>query len=116
MRLIIRKKTDNELENSLITPTTTKTEFKTFLTSVLKQASSEEKESLFLGGLKCHNKPSDDFLNMSIMEQIIVDFLRNNEFPKKVHIICDSSESVRRHKQVYNYRFAETKSDIMHEN
>ena len=73
--------------------------------NALAEASANRTELLHFEGIEFAEKRSANFQNIGILEKCIMDFLYENEFPKKVCIVCDSDDKTELYKVVYNYYY-----------
>ncbi|MBQ6376416.1 MAG: hypothetical protein IJJ52_02140 [Lachnospiraceae bacterium] len=56
-------------------------------------------------------KPSEQFSSINRFEKPIVEYLRTHDAPKTVRIVCDSEETARFCKVVYNMYYADSKEE-----
>ncbi len=54
-------------------------------------------------------KPSDQFSSINRFEKPIVEYLRTHDAPETVRIVCDSEDTARLCKVVYNMYYADSK-------
>ena len=113
MRFSVKAGTMEEFNNSIPRPECGVSGYRDYYTGILEKACTEKKELISLKGLSLNDRPSTDFQYMGIMEQTIMSFLQNNEFPRNVQIICDSEECATRYKVVYNFYYATDKTSRM---
>jgi len=113
MRLEVTVGTKEEFEKAIPRPSCGLEELGNYYRTILEKAASEKTETIHLQGLPKHESPAVDFQLIGIMEQEIMNFLKENEYPKQVRIICDSEETSTSYRMVYNFWFAQTKAERM---
>ncbi len=115
MRLEVTVGTKEEFDKAIPRPLCDPEELKNYYRKILEKAASEKAEIIDLQGLPKHENQAVDFQLMGIMEHEIINFLRDNQYPKQVRIICDSEEAATSYRMIYNFWFAHTKEDRMME-
>jgi hypothetical protein len=78
---------------------------------VLEKAAAGKIESVEIGAPEPKEKNSDMFSDATRIENIVVGFLKKNEFPKTVNIYCESDLEVELYMMAYNYWYATEKSE-----
>lgn len=82
-----------------------------FYKEKMKEASERKTEILNFESIPFTEKKSDNFQNVYIVEKCIMDYLIEQEYPKKVQIVCDSSDTAELYKVVYNFYYPGSKAE-----
>lgn len=101
----------NQPEGLIQNPSSNALALAAFYKDKLNEAAASQTELLYFEGIAFEEKKSTNFQNINIIEKSIMDFLYENEFPKKVCIVCDSAEKTELYKVVYNFYYPETEDD-----
>ena len=99
--------TDNKPTDLISNPSENVLELADFYREKMAAAASSQTDILYFEGIEFEEKRSANFQNINILEKCIMDFMYENEFPKKVCIVCDSSEKAELYKVVYNFSYPE---------
>jgi len=110
MRLEVLKADGEEFAKATAKPECGPGEIAEYVISKLAETEKAKSVVCSFQGYPTSGTKSTDFRLMGNMERAIVDFLRSHEYPKHVRILCEDDESVKMHKVVYNFWFAEDKS------
>lgn len=82
-----------------------------FYKEKLTAASEASTELLCFASIPFEEKVSINFQNIHILEKCIMDFLRNNAYPKKVQIVCNTADEAELYKVVYNFYYPGSKAE-----
>lgn len=96
---------DGSTTDVITNPSDNALELAAFYKEKLTEAAASQTELLCFEGIAFEEKRSVNFQNINILEKCIMDFLFENEFPKKVCIACDSPEKAELYKVVYNFYY-----------
>ena len=107
---------DKNTTDRIANPTNNAIELAAFYKEKMTEAAAAESELLYFEGIEFAEKRSVNFQNINIIEKCIMDFLYENEFPKKVCIVCDTEEKVELYKVVYNFYYPETEDEKLEHN
>lgn len=101
----------NHPADMITNPSDNALELAAFYKEKLAEAAASKNEFLCFQGIAFEEKRSVNFQNINIIEKSIMDFLYENEFPKKVCIVCDNEEKAELYKVVYNFYYPETEDE-----
>lgn len=76
----------------------------------LEEAGAAKAERLDFQSAPPGEKTSDNFALYGEIEQAILDYLKEHDFPKEVRIVCDNEDVAKEYRVVYNFWFAESKA------
>ena len=107
--------TDNKPTDLISNPSENVLELADFYREKMAAAASSQTDILYFEGIEFEEKRSVNFQNINILEKCIMDFLNENEFPKKVCIICDNAEKAELYKVVYNFYYPEIEDDKLND-
>ncbi|MDD7409429.1 MAG: hypothetical protein SOV71_05405 [Anaerovoracaceae bacterium] len=79
--------------------------------AALEKAAADKAEALEIGAPGETEQNSDMFSDATRIENAVVNFLRKNEYPKEVSVICESDREVEIYMMAYNYWYATEKSE-----
>lgn len=102
---------DNHSMNIIANPSNNALELAAFYKEKMAEAAAKQTDLLCFEGIEFEEKKSVNFQNINIIEKCIMDFLYENEYPKKVCIVCDSPEKAELYKVVYNFYYPETEDE-----
>ena len=102
---------ENNSNDVIANPTSNALELADFYRKKMAEASSDQTELLCFEGIVFEEKRSVNFQNINILEKCIMDFLYDNEYPKKVCIVCDTPEQAELYKVVYNFHYPEIEDE-----
>lgn len=102
---------DSDSTNIIANPSNNALELAAFYKEKMAEAAADKTDILYFEGIEFEAKRSTNFQNINILEKCIMDFLYENDFPKKVCIVCDSAEKAELYKVVYNFYYPETEDE-----
>lgn len=79
----------------------------------LKSCSAERRETWEIPSMSISKINSKNFQVLGMLYKVIRDFQRDNEYPRRVNIVCDSDETARMYRVVYNFYVPRTKAERM---
>lgn len=81
------------------------------ITDVLERAAEDKADEVEIGAGRPREKNSDMFSDATRIENEVVTFLRNSEYPRIVKIICASDAETELYMMAYNYWYATEKDE-----
>ena len=82
----------------------------------LQSAESESKSTISFRSAAPQQSQSDHFSLIGEIERTILSYMAEHDCPQDVVIVCDSDDTARLYKVVYNFWFAEDKPSRMDDN
>jgi len=107
---VLLSENENDFRNAAAIPECPLTDFPSYYGQLLTKAEAEKTELLELQGIGSLGIPSKDFQYMGTIEQTVMEFLRNHEYPRAVRILCRDPRELTAYMAVYNFWYAEDKA------
>lgn len=82
----------------------------------LKNCADERRETWEILSMNISKVNSKNFQVLGMLYKVIRDFQRDNEYPRRVRIVCGSDETARMYRAVYNFYVPRTKDERMEDN
>lgn len=111
IRLNVIEQKESSPIDCIQNPTGNVLELTDFYKAKMAEATEAKAEILNFESIPFTEKKSDNFQNIYIIEKCIMDYVRDQEFPRKVQIVCDSSEAAELYKVVYNFYYPGSKAE-----
>jgi len=109
MRLEVLTGTAEEFEHAIVCPCGDVTR----LDSILQKISTEQVSVASFQSVVPSEKQSDNFSIIGDIMRAMLTFMDTHTYPEKIRIVCDSEETARLYKVIYNFWFAEEKAERM---
>jgi len=109
MRLEVLTGTAEEFEHAIVCPCGDVTR----LDSILQKKSTEQVSVVSFQSVVPSEKQSDNFSIIGDIMRAMLTFMDTHTYPEKIRIVCDSEETARLYKVIYNFWFAEEKAERM---
>ena len=110
-RINVMELKDNENIEYFKNPEMNIHELTDFYRKKMIEATEVQAEVLNFGNIPFVEKKSQNFQNIYILEKCIIDYLKDNEFPKKVQIVCTDKKTAELYKVVYNFYYPGSKAE-----
>lgn len=110
-RFEVIENSENTAENIIANPISPGLSLADFYREKMEEAAKTQTERLCFESIDFADKKSDNFQNIYILEKCIMDFLRENSFPQKIRIVCDTKEKAELYKVVYNFYYPGSKAE-----
>ena len=111
IRLEVIEKSQNTEANVIANPVPSGLELADFYKEKLTEAAAAQTDVLCFEAIPFVEKVSNNFQNIHILEKCIMDFFRDNAYPKKVQIVCDTADVAELYKVVYNFYYPGSKAE-----
>lgn len=111
IRLNVIEKSKCNVSNLITNPCPAGPELAAFYKEKLEEAAKAQSELISFDAIPFEEKVSANFQNIHILEKCIMDFLRTNEYPKQVQILCDTADAAELYKVVYNFYYPASKAE-----
>ncbi len=111
IRLNVIEKKENETIDFIKNPEGTALQLTDFYREKMAAATAAKEEIVNFEAITFVERVSDNFQSIHILERCIMDYLRENEYPKKVQIVCDKHEVAELYKVVYNFYYPGSKAE-----
>ena len=109
MRLEVLTGTAEEFEHAIVCPCGDVTR----LDSILQKISTEQVSVASFQSVVPSEKQSDNFSIIGDIMRAMFTFMDTHLYPEQIRIVCDSEETARLYKVIYNFWFAEEKAERM---
>lgn len=83
------------------------------LNSILQKKSTEQVSVASFQSVVPSEKQSDNFSIIGDIMRAMFTFMDMHPYPEQIRIVCDSEETARLYKVIYNFWFAEEKAERM---
>lgn len=111
IRLTVIEKSKCTTDHLITNPFPVGQELTDFYKEKLTEAAVAKSDLLCFDAIPFEEKVSTNFQNIHILEKCIMDFLRTNEYPKQVQILCDTADAAELYKVVYNFYYPGSKAE-----
>lgn len=102
---------EDSFDNVIVNPSNNVQKLTVFYNEKMMEASALKTDLLYFESIAFEEKRSINFQNINILEKCIMDYLHENEYPKKVCIVCDTLEKAELYKVVYNFYYPEIEDE-----
>ena len=83
------------------------------LDSILQTNSAEQADVVCFKSVVPSKTQSENFSVIGDMMRVMLTFMDEHSYPQRIRIVCDNDETARLYKVIYNFWFAEEKSERM---
>lgn len=111
LRLNVIDRNEDANFDLILNPKGTALEIADFYREKLSEATASQTETIYFENIPFSDKNSENFQNIYILEKCIMDYLRDQEYPKKVQIVCDEAKTAELYKVVYNFYYPGSKAE-----